>query len=483
MTSSSSGKSAFWFIILAIFFGNFMSILSSTTINVAFPIFMKDFGAELGKVQWMITGFLLATGVVAPIVGYFGDRFSYKRLYIFALSGFTLFSALCTVAWSIDTLILFRILQGVFSGLIIPTTLTMIYQFIEKDRQPFAMSLWSLSSMLAPAFGPTLGGLLTEYFGWQSLFLLNLPLGIAAVVVAFKCLPYQSINTSKTFDFPGFITVLLSSSFIILSFTEGNGWGWTNWKTLICLLIGIATLIYFIRRELGLANPLLNLSVFRTSRFTYSLIINCIITASLYSGTLLIPVFVQDVQHSTPLVTALVLLPGSLVMALCSPVVGKLYSRTGPFPLIMGGVLLLIASNWELSHISLQASHVYVAGWMTLRYVGISLAFMPVMNAGMSSISKERSGHASSVTNWVRQATGALSIGVFSSLLAARSLVHQKELSGASSVSTSFIRDQSMTLAVQDVFLIAVFICIVAIPLTFVLKEKRNKPQQAVLQE
>lgn len=435
MTSSSTERSSFWFIILAIFFGNFMAILSSTTINVAFPIFMKDFDAELGKVQWMITGFLLATGVVAPIVGYFGDRFSYKRLYIFALSGFTLFAALCTLAWSIDSLIIFRILQGVFSGLIIPTKL-----------------------------------------------LLNLPIGIAAVVVAFKCLPYQSISSSKTFDFPGFITVLLSSSFIILSFTEGNGWGWTNWKTLFFFFVGVAALIYFIRRELRIANPLLNLSVFRTSRFTYSLIINCIITASLYSGTLLIPVFVQDVQHSTPLVTALILLPGSMVMALCSPIVGKLYSRTGPFPLIMGGILLLIVSNWELSHISLHATHVYAAGWMTIRYIGISLAFMPVMNAGMSSISKEKSGHASSVTNWVRQAVGALSIGVFSSLLAARSLAHQKDVGVDASASSSFIRDQGMTLAVQDVFLIAVFICIVAIPLSFILREKRNKRRTVGLQ-
>lgn len=157
VAKKAAGNASFWFIILAIFFGNFMSMLSSTTINVAFPIFMKDFHAELGMVQWMITGFLLATGVVAPVVGYFGDRWSYKRLYIFALSGFTLFSGLCTIAWNIESLVLFRILQGVFSGLIIPTTMTMIYQFIEKDRQAFAMSLWSLSSMLAPAFGPTLG--------------------------------------------------------------------------------------------------------------------------------------------------------------------------------------------------------------------------------------------------------------------------------------------------------------------------------------
>ncbi|NHN30546.1 MDR family MFS transporter [Paenibacillus agricola] len=477
MASKATANSAFWLIILSIFFGNFMSILSSTTINVAFPIFMKDFHAELGAVQWMITGFLLATGVVAPVVGYFGDRWSYKRLYLFALIGFTLFSGLCTVAWNIESLVLFRILQGVFSGLIIPTTMTMIYQFIEKDRQAFAMSLWSLSSMLAPAFGPTLGGWLTEYWGWRSLFLLNLPIGLTAIAVAFKCLPYQRASQSKTFDLSGFITVLISSTFIILAFSEGNGWGWTSWKTLSLLCIGAATLVYFIRHELSLKEPLLNLSVFQSRRFTYSLIINCVITASLYSGTFLIPVFLQDVQQSTALNTALVLLPGSLVMALFSPIVGRLYSKIGPFGLILSGIILLTISTWELSHITLQATHMYVAVWMTIRYVGIALAFMPVMNAGMSAIPKEKSGHASSVTNWVRQATGALSIGIFSSMLAARSLTHQQELSEGAAASTSLLREQGMTLGVQDVFMAATIICILAIPLTFLLKEKRRKAQ------
>ncbi|MCR8634569.1 MDR family MFS transporter [Paenibacillus radicis (ex Xue et al. 2023)] len=474
MANKAARNSSFWFIILSIFFGNFMSILSSTTINVAFPVFMKDFHAELGAVQWMITGFLLATGVVAPVVGYFGDRWSYKRLYICSLSGFTLFSGLCTIAWNIESLVWFRILQGVFSGLIIPTTMTMIYQFIEKDRQAFAMSLWSLSSMLAPAFGPTLGGWLTEYLGWRSLFLLNLPIGITAVVVAFKCLPYQRSSHSKTFDLPGFITVLISSSFIILAFSEGNGWGWTSWKTLTFLIVGSATLVYFIRRELSLKEPLLNLSVFKINRFTYSLIINCIITVSLYSGTFLIPVFLQDIQQSTALNTALVLLPGSLIMAFLSPIVGKLYAKTGPFWLILGGIALLIISTWELSHISLQATHLYVAVWMTIRYMGIALAFMPVMNAGMSSIPKEKSGHASSVTNWVRQATGALSIGIFSSLLAARSLIHQKELIGGGEASAQFVKEQGMTLGVQDVFMTATIICVLAVPLTFLLKERRK---------
>lgn len=478
MNHQPAAKTSFWLIILAIFFGNFMAILSTTTINVAFPVFLKDFDASIDTVQWMITGYLLATGVVAPVVGYFGDKWSYKYLYAAALSGFTLFSVLCTTAWSIHSLILFRIIQGVFGGLIIPTTMTMIYQFIAKEKQAFAMSLWSLSSMLAPAFGPTLGGWLTGYFGWQSLFFINLPIGLTAIAVALKCLPYQRQSTGgSSFDLPGFVTVILSSALLILSWSKGNTWGWTSWKTLSLLLVGGAALAYFIRRELSLREPLLNLKVFRQHRFTFSLVINCIITIALYSGTFLIPVFLQDIQQSTPLMTALVLLPGSIVMAVMSPVVGRLYPRVGPFWLILAGVVLLSVSTWELAHITLAVTHARIAVLMAVRNAGIALAFMPVTNAGMSAVPRAITGHASSVTNWVRQATGALSIAVFSSLLASRSVAHQKELAdGAASAAGSLLKAQGMTMGVQDIFLLATVIGLLAIPLTFLLRANLLQP-------
>ncbi|WP_433742324.1 MDR family MFS transporter [Falsibacillus pallidus] len=472
MNTMESKKSSFWLIMLAIFFGNFMAILSTTTINVAFPIFITEFHANLGSVQWMMAGFMLATGVIAPTVGFFGDLLSYKRLYIIALSGFTLFSGMCIIAWNIESLVTFRILQGVFSGAIIPTTMTMIYQLVEKERQAFAMSLWSLSSMLAPAFGPTLGGWLTEYFGWESLFMLNLPIGIAAIIAASLFVPYYRLNKKASFDLYGFITVISSSILLLLAFSEGNAWGWTSVKTLSCIGIGIISLILFIRRELTVSEPLLNLRVFKFNRFTYSLIINCIITASLYSGSFLIPIFLQNIQHESALDTALVLLPGSVVMAFSTPIVGKLYSKIGPFPLIMSGVILVGFSTWELSHLSLQSTNLYVAGWMTLRYVGIAFAFMPVTNAGMTAIPKENAGHGSAVTNWIRQATGALSIGVFSSILAARSLTHGMELKEDNL--TARLAEHAKAMATNDVFLTASIICALGVPLVFLL---RKKPQ------
>ncbi|MNC18101.1 Multidrug resistance protein stp [compost metagenome] len=235
-------------------------------------------------------------------------------------------------------------------------------------------------------------------------------------------------------------------------------------------------MFYFIRRELSLEEPLLNLRVFRQRRFTYSLILNCIITVALYSGTFLIPVFLQDIQQATPLDTALVLLPGSIIMAVMSPVVGKLYSWTGPFWLILGGILLLGASTWELSNVSVASSHTYVSIMMALRSIGIALSYMPVTNAGMSAVPKAITGHASSVTNWVRQATGALSIALFSSLLGFRSLAHQKALAGGAAGSAdSLVKAQAMAMGVQDIFLLATVIGLAGIPLAFMLRSGRSR--------
>lgn len=167
-------------------------------------------------------------------------------------------------------------------------------------------------------------------------------------------------------------------------------------------------------------------------------------------------------------------------MAVLSPVVGKLYSRIGPFWLILGGILLLSASTWELAHITLAVTHTRVAVLMAVRNVGIALAFMPVTNAGMSAVPRAITGHASSVTNWVRQATGALSIAVFSSLLASRSLAHQQQLAdGTARAAGSLLKAQGMTMGVQDIFLIATAVGLLAIPLTFLLRGSSGKSAAA----
>ncbi|WP_169090573.1 DHA2 family efflux MFS transporter permease subunit [Paenibacillus sp. PL91] len=466
---SQKTASAFWTILIAVFFGNFMASLSTTTINVALPIFMDDFGASLNTVQWMLSGFMMATGIIAPIIGFMGDKWSYKKLYVIALAGFTLASVLCTFAWSIESLIAFRILQGLFSGIIMPTTMTIIYQTIQKSKQAVAVSFWSVSAMLAPALGPTIGGWLAEIYGWKSLFFMNIPIGIIAVIVAAKFIPNYRLSTGIKLDWIGFGAVLVGTSSLLVAFSEAHNWGWAGWQTLGMIAAGILVLAFFVLRTLRVSNPLLNLRVLKIPRFTYGLILNCCITISLYAGTLLVPIFMQNIKGESSFTTGMVMLPGTLAMVLISLAAGKLYSKVGPSRLILVGLVLMGIATWELSHANVATSALFITVWVAIRYMGIGFSNMPVTNAAMSAVPSVNSGHASAVMNWIRQGTSALSISLFSSILSAQTIAHLGEGNVSETVALSF--------SVQDVFHLGTIIIIVSLPLTLLLR----KPKPAVM--
>lgn len=469
MSSTEQSAQPFWSVIFAVFFGNFMAVLSSTTINVALPVFMDDFHAPLNTVQWMSSGFMLATGVIAPAIGFLGDRLGYNRLYVGALAGFTLASALCPFAWSMPSLIILRIIQGLFSGVIMPTTMTIIYQVIGKNKQALAISLWSASAMLAPAFGPTLGGWMVEYFGWKSLFLLNIPVGLAAVAAAWKYIPSYRLGTGRTLDTAGFFCVIAGTSSLLGAFSQSGSWGWTNWKTLLLLIGGALFIAYFVRRSLKVQSPLLDLRLFRIPRYTYSLILNCAITISLYSGTFLIPIYVQKIQHGSTLHTGLVMLPGTILMAAGSFVVGKAYDRAGPFRLIVGGALLLGAASLALSRLNTASGTMMVVIWVAVRYAGIAMSYMPVTNSGMSAVPSVNSGQASALMNWIRQGTAALSVSLFSTLLTTRTNAH---LHGNAADAAQSLR--AMSKGIEDVFLYGSLLVLVVLPLALTIRNKQT---------
>lgn len=455
---------SFRLIICAIFLGNFLAVLSTTSITVAIPVVMSEFQSPLSTVQWLMAGYLLATGIVAPVIGYLGDRLSYKRLYILALSGFTLFSFLCVVAWNIQILILFRLIQGIFGGMIIPITMTIIYQVIARDRQSHAMGLWSLASMLAPVIGPTLGGWMVDTFGWKSIFLFNIPLGIFAVLLVVKFIPYYRLAKKTSFDLFGLLSVVVSSSFLLLAFSHGNEWGWSSLPTLLLIGSGFVVLGFFIWWELRSKTPLLQLRVFSFPRFTHSLIINCIVTISMYAGTLLVPLFLQTVLQLSPMDAGIIMLPGAMVMAAASPIVGRLYDKVGPFKLILSGILLITVSTGFMSQIGTQTSVYMIAFYQLVRCMGIALCNMPLTNSGMKSVTTEFTGHASSITNWTRQGLASLAIGIFSSLVVVRT-DHYAELGVTNPL-------HATALGIDDVFWIGTIISVIAIPLTFLLRKK-----------
>ncbi|WP_052092187.1 MDR family MFS transporter [Paenibacillus sp. FSL H7-0357] len=466
------GKVPFWPIMIAIFFGNFVSVLSTTTINIAVPLLMNHFHTGLHTMQWMVTGFMLATGVTAPLAGYLGGRFSYKRLYLFALSGFTLFSLLCAVSGNPLMLIIFRMLQGSCSGLIMACTMTIIFQVIPIERRPFAVSLWSLSAMVAPAIGPTFSGWLLQYASWHWLFLINIPVGLVAIILTQLLIPYYRMNVPKSFDVPGLITVVTGSLALLTAFSQGSSWGWSSWRTLLLIAAGIVLLLLFVLRELRTEVPLLNLRVFQNRRFTAMLCIYSLVTVAMYAGTYLTPLFLQTVQGATTLKTGLILLPSSILLALLSPVVGKLYPKFGPVKLISAGIAFIFAGLFMLSRLHVDVSHNFILWAMVVRNLGIGLANVPSSTASMEEIPVEWSGHATSINNWVRNVLSSLAIAVFTSLLSSRSVIHSKELVESGAASSDSITLLSFTMGVNDVFVVAAIIVLFGFPLMLLLRRK-----------
>jgi len=461
----------------ALFAGSFMSVLSSSTITIAIPELQRYFGAELSLLQWTLTGFMLAMGTSAPITGYLGGRFSFKWVYVASLVGFTLASVLCGIAWDTRSLVVFRFLQGAFSGAIMPVTMTLIYQLVPRERQALAASLWSLAASLAPAFGPTFAGWLISLGNWRWLFFINVPLGLVAVGLALRTVPFYRLHVPKAFDLPGLLTVITGTLSLLIALSQGRDWGWTHVKTVSLFMLGTLSLIVFVVRELRTRAPLLDLRVLANGRYLVTLLISSIITISLYSGAFLVPLFLQKVQGVTPLETGLILLPASLAMALLMPLVGRLYRPLGPSTLMTAGVLLIAGGTYALSRLTPEVPRFYVLMWMVVRNVGISLSMMPASNAGMEQIPRELSGHASSISNWLRNVFGAFSIAIFTSLLSTFTAREAEVLVRQGITERRHIELFSFVEGINDVYLVATVIALVAVPLSLGIRK-----QQAVLE-
>ncbi len=464
---------SFWPLMSVIFIGAFLAVFNLSAINIAIPVLMKSFSTNLDAVKWTLTAYILSLGIIAPITGYLGEKISYKRLYILALIGFTLSSFLCATSQNIHLLIFSRILQGCFGGVIAPSAMAIIYQIIHKNKQAFAISIWALASMLGPALGPTIAGWLIENYGWKSIFIVNVPIGIVATIMSVFIMPYYKLSSTKTFDSIGFATCIGASVSLLVAFSQGANWGLKSFKFLLLVLAGVLCLALFIHRELTTKEPMLNLRVFRYKRFTLSIVLIGIIYIALYSGVLFAPLFLQNVQGLSPIDAGLVMLPPSLVMAVSMPLVGKLYEKMEPQLLIIIGIMLIAFGSWKMGHLVVDTSKWYVTCWMIVRNIGISMSMMPVTNLGMAAVHKELSGHASAANNWIRQSVGSLSVGIFASLLSTRTVVHVQKLE-AVGLSGNILYLKASTLGINEMSIIATIIVLIGIPITLGLRKRSS---------
>jgi EmrB/QacA subfamily drug resistance transporter len=397
--------------------GMFMSILDTSIVNVAIPTMQNAFGTTTDQIQWIATSYTLVLGVVVPLSAWLSDRFGPARTYNVALLTFAAGSALCGLAWSLESMVVFRIIQAIPGGILPVVTLSMVYRIVPREKIGAAMGMYGLGIIVAPAIGPTLGGYLVEYVDWRLIFFINVPVGIVGAIAAVMVLPKFPAVKSQKFDVLGFLTIAGGLFALLLALSEGQDWGWTGYRVISLLSASVILIALFVIIELEVEHPLLDVRVFRYWPYTNSLLLISVLMVGLFATLFYIPLFLQQAQGLGAFDAGLLLLPQALVMAVLMPIAGRLYDKIGPrWPAVIGLTVVAIGT-YALHGITLDISKGEIAALLALRAGGMGLAMMPVMTGGVAAVPTRQVGAASAFNNVAQRSAAALGLAILTALM------------------------------------------------------------------
>jgi DHA2 family multidrug resistance protein len=429
-----------WQVLCIVMVGTLMSALDSSIVNVSIPTMMADFGASLDDIEWVITSYMLAFAALMPLTAWLRDRMGHKLLYIASLIVFTVGSLLCGLAWNLPSMIIARVIQAMGGGAIIPTGMAMITEIFEPKERGKALGYWAMGAVMGPAFGPTVGGYLTKSFGWPSIFLINLPIGIIGIFFAAKILkpdkPPQSAH--RPFDTAGFLFLALFLVSFLLAMSRGEAEGWGSSYIITCVALALIGITGFLLVEFQVKDRIMDLNLLTDPVFAACFLMTAVRSLALYGGTFLLPVFLQNFKGFDELQSGLILLPGSLIMGLLMPLGGKLGDKFSPRLLAMIGFGLLGLFFFEYRHLNVDTSNWGIIFPTIIRGVGVALLIAPLTATAMNAVPKQKAGMASSMINIVQQVGGSVGIAILSLTLHRRSVYHLSVLGGVSTSSPAF---------------------------------------------
>jgi EmrB/QacA subfamily drug resistance transporter len=415
---TAADRQARWGVPLAVLVaGMFMSILDVTIVNVAIPTIQNDFGTTVEDVQWVANAYTLSLGVVVPLSGWLGDRFGYGRVYILSVLGFALGSALCGISWDLNSLVAFRILQAIPGGIIPVITLAMLYRIVPREKIGTAMGMYGLGVVFAPAVGPTLGGYLVEYVDWRLIFFINVPIGVLGAVAAMLALPHFAPGLAGRFDTWGFLAVASGLFALLLALSEGESWGWTDYRIVMLLIYSALSLALFVVIELEVDEPLLDVRMFRHWQFTNSLVLISLMSVALFSGLFYVSLLLQQAQGLGAFETGLVMLPQALATAVMMPISGRLYDRVGPRLPAVVGLTLVAVGTYLMTELRVDTPRDHIMWLLVLRGFGMGLAMMPIMTGGLAAVPPHLVSRAGAFNNVVQRTAAALGVAVLTAML------------------------------------------------------------------
>ncbi|MDA8387701.1 MAG: MDR family MFS transporter [Nitrospiraceae bacterium] len=417
---SGRGQTNKWLIAVTVIMGTIMAALDISIVNVALPYMRGNLGASMEEITWVATGYMLSNVIIMPLVAMMSERYGRKRFYIASIFFFTASSLMCAMSWDLTSLVVFRIMQGAGGGAIIPLGQAILRESFPPEEQGIAMGVYGFGVVLGPAFGPVLGGWLTDNFSWRWIFLVNIPIGILNLILISRFIhdPAYLKREKGRMDWEGlgFLVLGLGALQLMLEKGESRDWFQSNFIVYMALIALVATVL-FIWRELVCDKPAVDLRVLKDVSFASGTFLIGILGLGQYAALFMLPMFLQQLLGYSALNSGLVLMPRGLCMALVMPVAGRLYNRIGPRILIAAGIIVTTFSFWQLSILSLNAGFWDLLVPNMLQGGGFGLIFVAVSTVVLSSIEKPRMTAATGLYNVVRQVFGSVGIAIAATVL------------------------------------------------------------------
>ncbi len=423
-----------------------MSILDTTIVNVALATLSRDLHSTISEIQWVVTGYMLSLAAVIPVSGWAARRFGAKQVYVVSVTLFTAGSALCGLATSTSELILFRVLQGVGGGMILPVGQLMMAEAAGPKRMGRVMSIVAVPAMLAPILGPTIGGLIIQNASWRWIFYVNVPIGVVAVATALRYLPSLKPEQADKLDVRGLILMATGLPLLTYGLAEiGITGSFTSVKVIVPIILGLLLIAAFVLHALRIPKPLLDMRLYRRPTFSSASFAMFCLGAALFGGMILLPLYWQEVRLESVVHTGLLTAPQGLGAACAMPIAGKLSDRHGGGGLALFGVTLCTVATVPFGLIGAHTSIVWLSAAMFVRGIGIGFGFLPAMTAAFASLERSELSSATPQLNVLQRVGGSIGTAVLAVVLQRALVGAHTPSAAAAAYGTAFWFSAGMT--------------------------------------
>ncbi|AOV08935.1 DHA2 family efflux MFS transporter permease subunit [Sporosarcina ureilytica] len=469
--------------IAILFIGAFIAFLNNTLLNIALPTIMDEFAVKPSEVQWLTTGYMLVNGILIPASAFFVTKFTNRRLFIAAMTLFSLGTLLAVVTPNFTLLIVARMIQASGSAMMMPLLMNIMLVAFPVERRGSAMGIFGLVMFTAPAIGPTLSGWIIEHYSWRTLFGLVLPFAVFTLIYAIFKLRNITPNREVSLDL--FSLVLSSIGFggLLYGFSTAGDKGWSSPFVYGTIVVGALALLLFIVRQLKMDDPMLDFRIYKHPMFALSSAISIVLSIAMFSAMILTPLYVQSVRGISPFDAGILMLPGAIVMGLMSPITGKLFDKYGARAMAIIGLSITVITTYYLSKLGMDSGYYYIMMLYTVRMFGISMVMMPVMTNGLNQLPMVSNPHGTAMNNTLQQVSGAIGSAVLLTVMTNRMESTGKDLfvkaqaNGAIPTSVEKmavfeqqIGTQAMLEGINYAFLISTIVAVLALILTFFIK-------------